>query len=84
MSAPNQVRFSSAQEITELRKRQAVSKQFASGYQPIKNRYPTTITTLVGARANRIPAQQNTCCPVTGTPSSDKPTGSMYPLWNPV
>lgn len=79
-----QVRFSSAQEITELRKRKAVSQQFASGYQPIKNRYPSTLTTLVGAYANKLPAQQNTCCHVTGTPSSDKPTPNLRPLWNPV
>ena len=79
-----QVRFSSAQEITELRKRRAVSNQFASGYQPIKNRYTSIITTLVGAYANRVPSQQNSCCPVTGTPSSDRPTPNLRPLWNPV
>jgi hypothetical protein len=78
------VRFSSAQEITEMRKRQVVSTDFASGYQPIKNRYNTTLITLFGARANRIPAQQNTCCPITAPGTSDKPTPQLRPLWNPV
>lgn len=80
----SQVRFSSAQQITELRKRQVVSTDFASGYQPIKNRYNTTIITLIGARANRLPAQQNTCCPVTAPYTSEKSTNNMKPLWNPV
>ena len=59
------MQFSSASEVAEYKKRKTVSAYYnsATNMYPVKNRYSSIITTYKGAGAQKVPSDDNTCCP---------------------